>query len=73
MTLRVRGEAHSVINHYKYEALKVKNPKAKDIKKYEEYIEFKKKVKSTDIAKAILNNTQRLLSTITMEKSMAIL
>ena len=56
----VLGTAHSVINHYKYEALKVKNPKAKDIKKHEEYIEFKKKVKSTDIAKAILNKHPKI-------------
>ena len=56
----VLGTAHSVINHYKYEALKVKNPKAKDIKKHEEYIKFKKKVKSTDIAKAILNKHPKI-------------
>ncbi|WP_144417903.1 hypothetical protein [Candidatus Pseudothioglobus singularis] len=56
----VLGTAHSVINHYKYEALKVKNPKAKDIKKHEEYIEFKKKVKSTDIAKAILSKHPKI-------------
>jgi len=50
-----RGVAQSVINHYKYEAIEVKNPKDKDITKYEEYIEFKKKVKPTDIAKTILH------------------
>ncbi|MDB9938882.1 hypothetical protein OAD78_06875 [Candidatus Thioglobus sp.] len=49
-----RGAAQSVINHYRYDALKVKNPKDKDIKKYEEYIEFKKKVMPLDIAQAIL-------------------
>ena len=48
------GTAQSVINHYKYKALKVKNPKDKDIKKHEEYIKFRKKVKPSDIAKAIL-------------------
>jgi len=50
-----KGAAHSVINHYKYRALEVKNPKEKDIKKHEEYVEFKKKVKPTDIANAILD------------------
>ena len=54
------GTTHSVINHYKYEALKVKNPKDKDIKKYEEYIEFKKKVKPTDIAEAILKKHPKI-------------
>ena len=55
-----RGAAQSVINHYKYKALKVKNPKDKDIKKYEEYIEFKKKVKPLDIAQAILNKHPKI-------------
>jgi hypothetical protein len=50
-----KGAAHSVINHYKREALEVKSPEEEDIKKYEEYVEFKKKVKPTDIAKAILD------------------
>ena len=49
-----KGAAHSVINHYKREALEVKTPKEKDIKKYEEYVEFKKDTKPTDIANAIL-------------------
>ena len=55
-----RGAAQSVINHYKYDALKVKNPKDKDIKKYEEYIEFKKKVMPLDIAQAILNKHPKI-------------
>ena len=55
-----RGAAQSVINHYRYDALKVKNPKDKDIKKYEEYIEFKKKVKPLDIAQAILNKHPKI-------------
>jgi len=49
-----KGVAHSVINHYKRNALEVKSPKENDIKKYEEYVEFKKNIKPTDIAKAIL-------------------
>lgn len=49
-----RGAAQSVINHYKYNATEVKSPKLKDIQKYEEYLEFKKKTKPTDIANAIL-------------------
>ncbi len=49
-----RGAAQSVINHYKYEAFIKNNPEEEDIKKYEEYIEFKKKVKTTDIATTIL-------------------
>jgi hypothetical protein len=55
-----RGAAQSVINHYRYDALKIKNPKDKDIKKYEEYIEFKKKVKPLDIAQAILNKHPKI-------------
>ena len=50
-----RGTAQSVINHYKYRAFEVKKPKDADIKKYAEYVEFKKKTKPTDIAKAILD------------------
>ena len=50
-----KGVAHSVINHYKRNALEVKSPKENDIKKYEEYVEFKKNIKPTDIAKAILD------------------
>ena len=49
-----KGAAHSVINEYKRKALEVKNPKEEDIKKHEEYVEFKKNIKPTDIAKAIL-------------------
>jgi hypothetical protein len=49
-----KGAAHSVINHYKKKAIEDKNPKEEDIKKYEEYVEFKKSIKPTDIAKAIL-------------------
>jgi len=49
-----KGAAHSVINHYKRKALEEKNPDAEDIKKYEQYVEFKKNIKPTDIAKAIL-------------------
>ena len=55
-----RGAAQSVINHYRYDALKIKNPKDKDIKKYEEYIEFKKKVMPLDIAQAILNKHPKI-------------
>ena len=55
-----RGAAQSVINHYRYDALKVKNPKDKDIKKYEEYIEFKKKVMPLDIAQTILNKHPKI-------------
>jgi len=55
-----RGTAQSVINHYKYRALEVKNPKEKDIKKHEEYVEFKKRVKPTDIAKAILQKHSKV-------------
>ncbi|WP_416694026.1 hypothetical protein [Candidatus Pseudothioglobus sp. Uisw_050_01] len=55
-----RGAAQSVINHYRYDALKVKNPKDKDIKNYEDYIEFKKKVKPLDIAQAILNKHPKI-------------
>jgi len=50
-----KGAAHSVINHYKRKAIEVNKPEEEDIKKYEEYVEFKKKVKPTDIAKAILD------------------
>ncbi|HIC27613.1 MAG TPA: hypothetical protein EYO81_05035 [Gammaproteobacteria bacterium] len=49
-----KSAAHSIINEYKRKALEVKNPKEEDIKKYEEYVEFKKNIKPTDIAKAIL-------------------
>ena len=63
-----RGAAQSVINHYKYDALKVKNPKDKDIKKYEEYIEFKKKVKPLDIAQAILNKHPKISKYYNNEK-----
>jgi len=57
-----RGAAQSVINHYKYEALEVKSPKDKDIKQYEEYVEFKKNIKPTDIAKAILDKHPKVAS-----------
>ena len=50
-----KGVAHSVINHYKRKATEVKTPKDSDIKKYEEYVEFKKNIKPTDIANAILD------------------
>jgi len=49
-----KGVAHSVINHYKRKATETKNPKENDIQKYEEYVEFKKDIKPTDIANAIL-------------------
>ena len=51
----VKGVAHSVINNYKRKAIEDKNPKEEDIKKYEEYVEFKKNIKPTDIANAILD------------------
>jgi hypothetical protein len=57
-----KGAAHSVINHYKREALEVKSPKNKDIKQYEEYVEFKKNIKPTDIAKAILEKHPKVAS-----------
>jgi len=50
-----KGAAHSVINHYKRKALEDINPDAEDIKKYEQYVEFKKNIKPTDIAQAILD------------------
>jgi hypothetical protein len=49
-----RGAAQSVLNHYKYEAFIKDNPEEEDIKKCEEYIEFKNKVKTKAIANAIL-------------------
>ena len=50
-----KGAAHSVINHYKRKALEEKSPDVKDIKKYEQYVEFKKNIKPTYIAQAILD------------------
>ena len=48
------GTAKRVANHYRREAKEVNNPKQKDIDKYEEYVQFKKKVKPTVIVEAIL-------------------
>ena len=48
------GTAKRVANHYRREAKEVKNPKQKDVDKYKEYVQFKKKVKPTVIVEAIL-------------------
>jgi hypothetical protein len=55
-----KSAAHSVLNHYKRKALEVKNPNDKDIERYEEYVEFKKSIKPTDIAKAILDKHPKI-------------
>jgi len=55
-----RGAAQSVLNLYKYKAFIKNDSEEEDIKKYEEYIEFKKKVKPTVIAQAILNKHPKI-------------
>mgnify|MGYP006971704632 FL=1 len=57
-----KGAAHSVLNFYKKKALEVKNPKEEDVKKYDEYIEFKRNTKPTDIAQAILDKHSLVIS-----------
>ncbi|MDC0964755.1 hypothetical protein OAS07_00005 [Candidatus Thioglobus sp.] len=57
-----KGAAHSVLNFYKRKALEVKNPKEEDVKKHDEYIEFKRNTKPTDIAQAILDKHSLVVS-----------
>jgi len=54
-SISLQGASKSVINSYKREALEVKEPKEKDIKQYEEYLEFKKKVPPLTIINAFLD------------------
>ncbi len=55
-----KGAAHTIVNHYKREALEVKEPKDIDIQQYEEYVEFKYRVKTADIAQAILDKHPKI-------------
>ena len=57
-----KGAAHSVLNFYKKKALEVENPKEGDVKKHDEYIEFKRNTKPTDIAQAILDKHSLVIS-----------
>ena len=56
----VLGTTKRVANHYKREAKEVKNPKQKDIEKYEEYVRFKKKVKPSAIVEEILKKHSKV-------------